>query len=249
MSSFRIDRQYVSFQTAETEPVLAKQQGQRLGSDINGGDEGDLSGLYNEIYERLQSEHAEQAEQMLRRASEEAREVVENAKKQAGEIVASAKAEAEKLHNDLRTETERAAAKRKSLEEKELLKLESSLRDKYDALVGGMRGEVIALVMEIVRKIILVKLEQSDEVFLGLIRDAMDRLKQAGSVVIRVGPEDYMRYFGRERAPDLSAGETKVAVVEEPEFAPGDLIVESEGELVDLSIGRQIGQIEKAFQS
>jgi flagellar assembly protein FliH len=215
-----------------------------------GGYEGDVSGLYNEIYEKLLIEHAEQAELMLSRASEEARDIIENAKKQAAEIVALAKTEALNLRDGLKAQAEREAAERKHLEEQELLRMESSLRCSYDALVDGIRGEAITLVMEIVRKIIGVKLAQSDEVFLGLVRDALERLRQTGSVVIRVSCEDYARYFGHEHAgQDLGAGETKVAIVEEQDFGTGDLIVESEGEVIDLSVGRQIAQIEKAFLS
>ena len=113
-----------------------------------------------------------------------------------------------------------------------------------------MQDEIVALVMEIVRKIINVKLSQSDEVFLGLVQDALEHLKQTGSISIRVSPEDYARYFGRERGiPDLDAGEAKIAIVEEPDFSPGDLIVESEGEIIDLSIDRQVTQIENAFRN
>ena len=247
MSSFRIERQYVAFQTAETEPVLAANQEQKRSPDKSDGNESDVSKLYNEIFERLQSEHAEQAELMLKRAAEEAREIVENARKQAGELVAQAQAEIERQREELRTQAERAAAERKRAEETELLKMESSLRGSYDTLVDGMRGEVITLVMEIVRKVIGIKLSQSDEVFLGLIRDALEHLKQTGAIVIRVGAEDYVRYFGHGRGPELGTGDMKVTVVEEPDFSAGDLLVESEGEIIDLSIDRQIGLIEKAF--
>lgn len=249
MSSFRIDRQYVAFQTAETEPVFATNQVQQSPEtyDETGGYDGDLSKLYNEIYERLLDEHAEQAELMLSKASEESREIIEKAKKQAEEIISRAKEDASKFRKEIKEQIESEENKRKSLEQKELLRLETELRSSYDTLVGGLQDGVISLVMEIVRKVIGLRLSQSDEVFIALIRDALERLKQTGSVIIRVGPEDYARYFGHERAPNLDTGETKVTVVEEPDFSPGDLIVESEGEIVDLSIDRQIRQIEDAF--
>lgn len=187
---------------------------------------------------------------MLSKASEEAREIVENAKKQSEELVRQAKLEAERLRREAAEQLEAASREQKCLQEQEIRNLEESLRANYDALVVGIQSEVVALVMEIVRKIINIKLSQSDEVFLGLVQDAMERLKQAGSISIRVCPEDYARYFGHERGiPDLDAGEARIAIVEEPDFSPGDLIVESEGEMLDLSIERQITLIEDAFKN
>ncbi|SHH83812.1 Flagellar biosynthesis/type III secretory pathway protein FliH [Sporobacter termitidis DSM 10068] len=262
MSSFRIDRQYVSFQTAETQPVRAtpppqvqKQSQEQSGehSQERPADQGmsveDISKIYNEIYERLLAEHAEQAENMLSKASDEAREIVENAKKQAEEITDKAQADARQLQEELQASLENAAEERRLREEKELRDLESGMRSAYETLVDGMQDEVIGLVMEIVRKVIGIKLSQSDDVFLGLVRDALDRLKHVGSLVVRVSSEDYARYFGGERGPALDAGDVKVSVAEEPDFSVGDLVVESEGEMVDLSVGRQLDQIEQAFES
>ena len=250
MSSFRIDRQYVAFQTAETSPVYAASQTPRPKPNTAGSFDGDIGRLYDEIFERLSREHAEKTELMLSRASLEARDLVENAKRQAEEILSLAKAEAAQLREELSAGLEREAGEKRDRDEQGVLALETSLRAGYSELVNGMRDEVVALVMEIVRKVIGIKLSQSDEAFLGLVHDALERLKLTGSVVIRVGPEDYARYFGHERgAPDLDVGDMKVTVTEEPDFSAGDLIVESEGELVDLSINRQIDQIENAFKS
>lgn len=249
MSSFRIDRQYVSFETAETQPVHAANKMQKAETaatnDINAYN-GDISKIYNEIYERLQNEHAEQAEYMLSKAADEAQDIVDKAKSHAEKIVNQARSEAEKLRDELVGEMEATSIQIKSHAEIEFNNIETKLRNDYSGLVDGMRGNVIALVMEIVKKIIGIKLSQSDEIFMGIIKDALEQLKQTGSVLIRVSPEDYLRYFGNERG-DLENDEIKITVVEDLNFKSGDLIVESEGEMIDLSINRQIDQIEKAF--
>jgi flagellar biosynthesis/type III secretory pathway protein FliH len=252
MSSFRIDRQYVAFETAETQPVFATQKTQIKAEPDSGADTNaaELGRLYSEIYEKLQREHAEQAENMLSKAAEEAKDILDKARRQAEEIVSRAAADAERMKNDLKSEMEESAARRRSEAETGILSLEAKLTRDYTALVDGMRGNIAALVMEIVKKIIGVKLAQSDEVFIGMINDALERLKQTGSVLIRVSPEDYVRYFGKERDDlVLTSEEVKITAVEEPNFSQGDLIVESEGELIDLGINRQIDLIEKAFTS
>jgi flagellar assembly protein FliH len=257
MSSFRIDRQYVAFETAETQPVHAtvKAQKEKLGPDDMSAYSGDVSKLYDEIYERLLSEHAEQAECMLSKASSEAQDIIEKAKKHAEEIIQQARCDTEKMRSELLTQMQEASTERKSQAETELIELETKLRNDYTKQVDELRGNVIGLVMEIVKKIIGIKLSQTDEIFVGMISDAIEQLKQTGSVVIRLSPEDYARYFGTARGESgdsllretLDAGETKIAVIEEPDFKTGDLIVESEGEMIDLSIDRQLGLIEKAF--
>jgi flagellar assembly protein FliH len=250
MSSFRIDRQYVSFQTAETQPVFATREAQKPKPEVKSDLEtfgGDISKIYDEIYEKLLREHSEQAENILSKASDEARELVEKAKKQSEELLITARSEAEKLEKELRAALDSEMEERLSESGAQLRSLETSLREAYAGLVDSMTGEVVSLVMEIARKVINVKLSQSDEVFMGLVRDALERLKQTGSVVIRVGPEDYARYFGAEGGPEFDTGEMKVAVQEEPEFKEGDLVVESEGEIIDLSLDRQLDQIEQAF--
>jgi flagellar biosynthesis/type III secretory pathway protein FliH len=260
MSSFRIDRQYVAFETAETQPVFAANKVQKPADPPvkeNSINTVDVSKLYDEIYERLQQEHAEQAEYMLSKASNEAQDILEKAKKQAEEIAFQARQDTERLREELKSEMEAAEAERISRVETGLKSLESKLQSDYTELVDEMRGKVVALVMEIVRKVIGVKLSQSDEIFVGMVTDALERLKQAGSVLIRVSPEDYARYFRSEREglesgsvlEAFDAGEIKITAVEDPNFSQGDLIVESEGEMVDLSINRQIGLIENAFLS
>lgn len=253
MSSFRIDRQYVSFETAETQPVYAQAKPQQEKSSLDEELEkygGDISKLYNEIYERLQGEHADQAEHMLSKAALEAQDIVTKARREAEQIVEQAKVDTAKALEERMLALESEFGARKQQEAAALCSLESELRSTYTKLLEDMHADVIGLVMEIVKKIIGIKLSQSDDVFMGMIRDALDRLKQTGAVVIRISPEDYLRYFGSSRdETELENGDFKVAIVEDPSFIQGDLVVESEGEMIDLSIDRQIDLIEKAFQN
>lgn len=257
MSSFRIDRQYVAFETAETRPVFATNKAQKSSAHTDGESDVDISKIYNEIYEKLQREHAEQAELMLSKAADEACDIVDKAKKQAEELRSLAKTEVAQMKEVQRAEIEAEAVERKSRAESELVALESKFRNDYNDLVDGMHVKIVALVMDIVRKIIGIKLAESDEIFSGMIKDALERLKQTGSILIRVSPEDYLRYFGDTRGESASVsileavdvGEMKITAVEEPNFSQGDLIVESEGEMIDLSINRQIDLIEDAFSN
>ncbi|NCB50681.1 MAG: hypothetical protein EOM54_02190 [Clostridia bacterium] len=259
MSSFRIERQYVSFKTLETpnvHPVEEDRQDKEewciLGD--NGSEDGPV--LQMECAAVIIEKAEKKAECIRLRAEKESTAVLGSAKARAEEIISEADKNAEKIRETARAEGYAAGIKeasaeaeaRKRTEAESLWKMEEKLRSDYSGLVDGMRKDFKSLIIEITKKIINVKLKESDEVFIGLINDAIDRLKQTGYLIVRVCPEDYIRYFGDDFPEnDLNAGEAKVAVIEEEGFSSGDLVVESEREVLNLSINRQIRQIEEAF--
>ncbi|MEL4106722.1 FliH/SctL family protein [Oscillospiraceae bacterium WX1] len=249
MSSFRIDRQYVSFETAETQTVYA-QRHEPVPVEHPAAPGDDINRLYNEIYERLQQEHAEQAETMLQKAKEEAQEIIDRAKREASDMLSAAQDESDRRCAETEQALAAAEAERKSDEANRLLQMESDLQSRYKVMVEQMRGDFVTLVMDITKKIIGYKLDESDAVFLNLIKDALERLKQTGTITIRVSPQDYARYFGAER-PELEPenSDARIVAVEDPAFKPGDLVVESDGEVVDISIDRQLDLIEQAFSN
>lgn len=263
MSSFRIDRQYVSFISAETHSVF--QPGQLAGAKA----------LFADVPSACRTEQGGETdrrcaailEQAERDAREKARIILENARSQADAAMAQAKQEADELLDGARAraaavldEAKQAgyaegmrrarsdAEQAKAAAERELLRLEETLRSEYSGLVDGLRAEVISLVMDIVRKVINTKLCESDDVFLGLVNAALEQLKHSGTVLIHVCPEDYARYFGaRPAAECVGGGKSDLLVVEEAEYMPGDLVLETEGELLDYSVSRQLDRLEHAF--
>jgi flagellar assembly protein FliH len=171
--------------------------------------------------------------------------MIGEAKSGAEGIRASARAEG---YASGRKDAEAEAVARKNEESKELQRMVEKLKGDYSGLVDGVENDLISLVIEITKKIIGVKLKESDKVFFGMVNDAIERLKRTGYLIIRISPEDYARYFGSDAADgNIETGEAKVVVIEEDGFSSGDLIIESEGEMLDLSINRQIEKVEKAF--
>ena len=127
---------------------------------------------------------------MLSGAAGEASDIIDKAKKQAEEIICQAKNEAAAMKEELTARMAAADDERKRRNAAELSELETNLQYDYTELIDGMRGKVVARVIEIVRKVIGIKLTESDEIFTEMIKDALERLKQTGSVLIRVSPED-----------------------------------------------------------
>lgn len=264
MSSFRIDRQYVSFVTAETQPVYAVHHTENkpyssVGMESDCESEMDYDEhIRKELFEKAESEAKEEAQQIIDLARSEADLVIESAKVTSEKIIKKAKSDAEILLEEAKKagfmEGQKIAfheaEMRKQEEREDYQKLVDQLKSEYSNLVDKMQVDIISLVMQIVKKIIHIKLEQSDEIFIGLVTDAMERLKQTGTIVIRVNSDDYNRYFtGKLTDIGINTGDTKIIVVEEQSYSRGDLVVESEGEMLDSSVSRQIELVEDALRN
>jgi flagellar assembly protein FliH len=256
MSSFKIERHRVRF--IPPDKLEAETQDQK--AQPSRPSEAEVRRLYEEIFQRLTREHAEQAELILEEAAEKARVTLKEAEEKAQALLADAKAQAECITREAETkmreeEERRLAAYEKQCQEEtrrreeEFRTLETALQSRYLALVDEIEEGTVSLVMEIVRKVIGLKLTESDAVFLGLVREAIERLRQQGTATIRVSPEDYARYFGHQPGwqSQFETGEMKVTAAADSDFSPGDLVVDTEFECIDLSIDRQLQEIEEAL--
>lgn len=255
MSSFKIERHRVRLIPPDMPQVQIQDNDQPARPS-----EAEIERIYAEVFERLSREHAEQAELILEEAGEKARATIAQAQEQARAILDEAAAQAERIEREaqekMRAEEERRAAEFKKLCEEETRRLQQAhqalaeeLHGRYQALVDEVEEGVVPLVMEIVRKVIGVKLSESDDVFLGLVRAGIERLRQQGAATIRVSPEDYARYFGQRPGwqSQLETGDMKLTAMADSGLSPGGLVVDTEFECVDLSIDRQLDEIEKAL--
>lgn len=259
MSSFRIDRQYVSFVTAETKTAFRTQNVEALRSGPGAGGAGcpeETDRQCARLLAQARKEAEETAARILEQAGAKADATAEEAKRRADEITRAAQSEAAAVREEARRAgyaegRKRAQAEAETLkasEAKALSELGGGLRASYARLLDGMREDVVCLVIDIVKKVINIRLEDSDKIFLGLVEGALEQLKESSTAVIHVGSADYARYFGAEPAEkSLGGGKTKLVVTEEEDYAPGDLVVETEGELLDLGIDGQLNRIAQAF--
>lgn len=258
MSSFRIDRQYVSFVSAETDSVLVSDEPDVKETAPPAPRENFDAAIQKgaEILEQARLEANVQGELILKQAQSEADAIIRKAKETAERFIQDADSRASVIQESAKkegySEGKRLAAEenteRKRTEAETFQLLEEKLRRNYENLVDGMQEDILALVMDIVRKVIQVKVKE-DKVILGFLENALEQLKQAGSLTIHVGLEDYARYFGEEGAEQYRIAENaKITIVEEESYNSGDLLVESEGEVLDYRIGKQLERIESAFQ-
>lgn len=256
MSSFRIDKQYVTFETAEMWAVRAI--GQLPGNA--GADAGQLekATIQRDILEKTWKEVGDKVRSITEGAKSDAESILSKARQTATDIIKEAEDNAVDIMEAARIEgyeqgkrdAEVSVEARKSAEAKELQKLTDSMEANYSKLLDSMSCDITSLVIEISKKIIGITLKETNQIFLNLVSGAIDQLKQAGYIMIHVCPEDYARYFEEETEEKLfDRTNAKITVIEEETYSSGDLVVESEVEVLDLSVFKQLGKIEKAFSN
>lgn len=199
-----------------------------------------------EIGRRLE-EANEEAEKILAMANEKAKEIAANAGAEADEILKNAYEQgysegAEKAKEEIMSRFEEEYAILKSLI--------SQVEKSRETMIEELEDEIITLILDTSKKVINVALEKDDNVFEGLIKNALCMIKREGKIVVRVSQDDYSRFFKTGRAEFILNNELiKASVVEEPMFEKGDCVVESEGETVNAGVRSQLKYVELAFRS
>lgn len=258
MSSFRIDRQYVTFEASDLHSADGMQKQTFNPSGYADPGRAEMDDYQRALFEQEKKKAEDNAKRILENADQKAESILQHARKTAAAIIKESQANAGSVleaakaegYSQGKKEAQVDAAVRKKEEAEQLRSLADSMKTEYAKLLDGMHDDIIALVMEIAKKIIDVKLQKSDEVFMDLVNDAVGRLKQASNIIIHVCSEDYERYFGDDEAEKKIVGtNAKIAVVEEETYFPGDLIVESEGEALDLSISKQLEKVKIALSN
>lgn len=186
--------------------------------------------------ERLLTDAKAQTETILQKAQADARGILESARKE-GYTAGLQKADAE-IEERCRQKTDR------------LELLISSIEETRKTMLDELEEDIISLVMEAAKKVINIKLEKDDKVFEGIIQNALAQMKREEKIVIRVSPEDYRRYFPDGSAEYAVGGKRILAsVTEESLFRPGDCVIESEGDTINVGIDSQLKYIELSLRS
>lgn len=250
---FRIDRSFVNLAATRSVQV-----------DNDGTEAGAVGNYYPDAAaSAAQAQQAvAMAEDMLNNASIKAGRITEEARGEAAAILLSARDQAEE---DRRSSWQEGFAEgteqgKCSFDKQLAAKLredDESLRRVIDELYeertrtyNGLEGEVVALAMEIVKKVIDTS-EESGSVFQALIINALKQLNPDKKVIIRVGPVDYERFFSSgKNVFELSSGVTVTAsVLRDISLGEGDCVIDTEETTINAGLDSQFKYIKLAFDS
>jgi flagellar assembly protein FliH len=116
----------------------------------------------------------------------------------------------------------------------ELGAFRARLRDRYER-------ELLEVALGVARKVVQQELAERPEIWLGMIRAAVQRAVERERIVVRVPPA--LAGFLRERAPELHAtleDVRELQVVEDPALPPTGCVLESRMGDVDIGVDTQI---------
>lgn len=170
-------------------------------------------------------------------AHQSANAIVEEAKRKAAEIEASAQAEKEKVLEDARK-----AGRQEGLGQV----TEQLLRAKLlrTEILQNAETDIVALSCRIAEKIIGKDLERSPGLVVEIVANAIDNVRTAQQVVVRVNPKNAT--ILREQKPrmmELIGRVKEIAIKDDSEVAPGGCIIETESGTVDARLATQLEMI------
>ncbi|MBI3802995.1 MAG: hypothetical protein HY282_04465 [Nitrospirae bacterium] len=127
-----------------------------------------------------------------------------------------------------------------------LSRLLEELQAAKPALLKNAEKEVLQLALAVARRILLPEISQNPEHLLGSIRTAIQKMGQIETLVIHLAPADLDR-MRRER-DQITEWAGKIAWLRlEPDvnLHPGECMIESNDQVVDLRIDTQLAVIEE----
>ena len=203
----------------------------------------------------------------------EAQDALDGAKSKSEEILARAKEEAKALLMEARDEIEeeRQAARQEGfsegkeegrrsydeqLEEKmrqddeKLGRVIGELYEERERTYAGLEDEVVALAMDIVKKIINPDEEAVEGAFEMLIRNALRQIAPDGKIVIRVSTDEYERFFSSGSAAIVLAGDVRAtaSVLKDVSLNKGDCVIDTDSETINAGVDTQLKYVELAFE-
>lgn len=250
MSSFRVERQRVSF-FAQAEMVQPSpkpacrdddfdRQRQELAREKE-------NALHTKKYaKQLLEDSRQEAEQILQKAKHEAEIRLNDAQEQAEQL---RQQEKKRGYDEGWKEAQAAGQQWKKKEQEKMKQASDRLEVQYQSKVDEVEKASAELAMEITKKIIGIKLEEDDTAFLNVIHAAMARFRQTDNIIIRLNSEDYRRYTNTESITHADEAQGRSIILEQDEsLGKGDCVLETENQFVDCGVHGQLERVEKILR-
>jgi len=201
------------------------------------------------------------AEKMISEAKAKAERIVMDAKSEVTALLLSARDQAEEDRRRAWQEgfAEGSVEGRHSFDEQLAEKLrinDESLRRVLDELYDertrtydGLENEVVALALEIVKKVINPSEEEYGGIYKSLIRNALKQINPDSKILIRVGPVEYDRFFSSGNTIiELDSGVTVTAsILRDVSLGEGDCVIDAEEATINAGLDSQLKYIKLAF--
>ena len=250
---FRIDRNYVHLSATRFVQVS------------NGDTEADAAGeqLLDAAASAASAAQALiAAREMVEDAAEKAARIIADARDEAAMLMLSARDQAEEdrrrawqegfaegSEEGKRAFDEELSAKLRE-DDESLRRIIGELYDERKRTYDGLEDEVVALALDIARKVINQPEEGPGGFFEALVKNALERMIPEEKIIIRVGCAEYERFFPSGSAVmKLDSGVTVTAsVMRDVSLGAGDCIMDTEEATINAGLDTQLNYIRLAFE-
>lgn len=183
---------------------------------------------------------------------EQAQRIVAQAEARADSIIEAAKAESESIRVSAREEGYQVGREewddRKRVLEQQMEALEAETQRQVDEHWASLEPELLALSMEIARKIVRHEIDQHQEYILSAIKSALYQLRDKREVKLHLNTADYE--FLKERKDEIRAsfdGLQSVELIEDRRIEKGGVLIESVSGHLDARLESQFAEVEKTL--
>jgi type III secretion protein L len=195
-------------------------------------------GIVNaEVYDAQKSAHG-----ILEAAKARAQEIVEAAQRQAEAIAEQAKIDRKEVLE---------AAEKKGREEglTGVTEVLSKAHLERGRLLASVEKDAVVLACKIAEKIIGRELEKAPKEILRICATAIETVRQATQMVVRVHPDDAQILRAHRQELFELVGRTKdIAIKEDSEIARGGCVIETEAGTIDAQLSTQIEMIRAVLE-
>jgi flagellar assembly protein FliH len=129
-----------------------------------------------------------------------------------------------------------------------LEELVAEMNEQRERIIGGASRFVAQLAFEIAVKVIHDELKSDPEKILKQVEAALEKVVDKERIVIKVHPSDTVVVEGEERNwVAMVEGIGQLAVTEDPNLEPGDVVIETNSGVIDARIEAQIAHMHKVI--
>ena len=124
----------------------------------------------------------------------------------------------------------------------------SSLREERQSMLRESEQEIVALVFDIVDKVLAVEMDRSEQWIISQVKQAVKQLEGEGSGRLRVHPDNLER--ARAAAEPLLEAEGKagkLAVAADSALHPGGFVLDTDRGTIDSGVETKLSKLKAAF--
>lgn len=186
-------------------------------------------------------------DEILKQASDEAARMLERAAAEASEMKHSAR---ELGYSEGLAKAERDVQAQRREDAASLRYIIRQLEQSREDMFSDLEDEIIELCMAVIRKIAGDDWAADRSALRAAMLTTMRGMELEGRITIQVSDSEYERFFSEGSADFVIDGENITAtLLPDKNLGPGGIVVTTENETVDASIGKQLRSIELAFRN